>query len=178
MIRFEPLSKSHDRESFVSGAVELDAWFRARSSQDERRNVARVFVAIDDMGIVGFYSLSMFTLLLEDLPPALARKLPRYGAIPAALIGRLARHERVKGKGVGELLLADAVTRILAAARSVAAFAPLRVSRSVPIVVHAKDERAVAFYKSLGFVPFPLHPDRLFLLADTAAAAMDAAARK
>jgi GNAT superfamily N-acetyltransferase len=92
-----------------------------------------------------------------------AHKLPRYDAIPAALIGRLARDERVRGKGVGELLLADAIQRILGAGRSVAVFA---------IVVDAKDDRAVDFYQAFGFRAFPLQPRRLFLLTATAEAAL------
>src|SRR5580692_3926469 len=42
-------------------------------------------------------------------------RLPRYGLIPAALIGRLARDERVRGEGMGGLLLADAVRRVIVA---------------------------------------------------------------
>src|SRR5207248_2508763 len=63
----------------------LDDWFRTRASQDQRRRVAQVFVAIDEKGIAGFYSLSMFTLALDSIPAELANKLPRYDAIPAAL---------------------------------------------------------------------------------------------
>ena len=168
-IRFESLSKKHDRSTFECGVPALDDWFRTRASQDERRNIARVFVALDDDGIVGFYSLSMFTLTLEDLPPELAGKLPRYRALPAALIGRLARHVRARGRGVGELLLGDAITRVLGAAQSVAAFA---------IVVDAKDDAAITFYRTFGFVQFPSTPDRLFLLAQTAAAGLEFARRK
>lgn len=161
----EPLGKHHDRAAFSSGQSELDNWFRQRASQDERRNIARVFVATDDaVGIIGFYSLSSFTLSLEDLPEEMARKLPRYDAIPAALIGRLARDERVRGQGIGELLLADAVRRILGAGDTLAIFA---------IVVDAKDEHAAAFYQRFGFRPFPLHPHRLFLLTSSAAAAVE-----
>ncbi|MBU6299158.1 MAG: GNAT family N-acetyltransferase [Alphaproteobacteria bacterium] len=141
----------------------LDDWFRQRATQDDKRNVARIFVAVDDEGIVGFYSLSAFTLSLTDIPEDLARKLPRYDAIPAGLIGRLARDERVRGQGIGELLLADAIKRILGAGRTLAVFA---------IVVDAKDDRAVTFYKRYGFRSFPLRPRRLFLLASTAAAGL------
>lgn len=165
-IRFEPLSKKHDRSAFDCGVPARDDWFRTRASQDERRNIARVFVAEDDHGILGFYSLSMFTLALEDLPRELEGKLPRYKALPAALIGRLARHVRARGQGVGELLLADAVTRVLGAAQSVAAFA---------IVVDAKDDAASAFYLTFGFIRFPSTPNRLFLLASTAAAGLQTA---
>lgn len=160
-----PLDKQHDRAAFRCGQPELDAWFHQRAGQDERRNIARIFVAVDDaLGVVGFYSLGAFTLALNDLPEDVAKKLPRYDAIPAALIGRLARDERVKGQGLGDLLLADAVKRILGAGRTLAVFA---------IVVDAKDEAAARFYQAFGFRPFPSQPNRLFLLTSTAALALD-----
>jgi len=43
----EPLGK-HDRAAFSCGVAARDDWFRQRAGQDEKRNVARVFVAIDD----------------------------------------------------------------------------------------------------------------------------------
>jgi len=160
----EPLGKHHDRGTFACGRPALDDWFRRCAGQDEKRNIARVFVASDEQfGVVGFYSLSSFTLSTTDLPAEISRKLPRYEAIPAALIGRLARDERVKGTGLGELLLADAIQRVLAASRSLAVFA---------IIVDAKDDRVADFYSSFGFRPFPLNARRLFLPTDTAVAAL------
>jgi ribosomal protein S18 acetylase RimI-like enzyme len=164
-IILEPLGKQHDRSKFACGEAELDDWFRRRAGQDERRNIARVFVAVDsELGVVGFYSLSSFKLDVDDLSEEIARKLPRYDGIPAALIGRLARDIRVRGKGVGELLVADAVRRILSAAQSLAVFA---------IMVDAKNERAATFYESLGFRRFPLRSNRLFLLASSAVKALE-----
>jgi predicted GNAT family N-acyltransferase len=121
---------------------------------------------VDQLGVIGFYRLSTYTLALDDLPANLARKLPRYDAVPAARIGRLARDQRVRGQGMGELLLAYAVCRILGAARSVAVHA---------IVVDAKDHAAASFCRRFGFRSFPLHPSRLFLLISTALAALDRA---
>jgi predicted GNAT family N-acyltransferase len=162
-IAIEPLSKQHGRAAFSCGQPDLDDWFRRRASQDEKRNIARVFVVVDDKRrVVGFYSLSSFTLAIEDLPDEIARKLPRYDAIPAALIGRLAHDQQVRGERIGELLLADAVRRIVDAGRSLAVFA---------IVVDAKDEHAVAFYEGFGFTRFPTRSGRLFLLTSTAAEA-------
>jgi GNAT superfamily N-acetyltransferase len=162
----EPLGK-HDRAVFSCGVAALDEWFRLRAGQDEKRNVARVFVALDDQGgIVGFYSLSSFTLAIADLPPEHAKRPPRYDVIPAALIGRLARHEKVRGEGVGDLLLADAVRRVIGAARSLAVFA---------IVVETTDEKAAVFYHDFRFVPFPNRPLRLFMPASEAAEAMSRA---
>lgn len=163
-VTIEPLSAQHDRAAFSCGQPDLDEWFHRRAGQDDKRNVARVFVAVDDqLGVVGFYALSSYTLALVDLPEEIAKKLPRYDAIPAALIGRLARDERVRGQGIGALLLADAVRRSLTAGRSVAIFA---------IVVEAKDKHAAEFYRGFGFRAFPSRPLRLFLPASVAVAAL------
>lgn len=164
-ITIEPLGKRHDRAGFSCGQPDLDDWLKRRAGQDEKRNIARVFVAVDNgKRVVGFYSLSSFTLSIPDLPPDLARKLPRYDAIPAALIGRLARDESMRRQGLGELLLADAIRRILGATQSLAIFA---------IVVDAKDERAAVFYQAFGFRTFPMRPQRLFLLTATAMAGLE-----
>jgi len=160
---FEPLGAQHERQSFTCGVPALDRWFHAQAGQDDRRGVARTFVALDDQGIVGFYTMGMFAVALADLPPAMVKKLPKYPEVPATLIGRLARATRVRGQGVGELLIADALTRILAAGLSIATFA---------IVVDAKDADAAAFYRRLGFIPFPTRPARLFLPTATATAAL------
>jgi hypothetical protein len=63
-------------------------------------------------------------------------------------------------------LLADAVRRVIGAARSLAVFA---------IVVDAMDERAAAFYRNFGFAPFPSRPLRLFMPASEAAEAVSRA---
>jgi ribosomal protein S18 acetylase RimI-like enzyme len=127
----------------------------------------RVFVAIDDQRrIVGFYSLNSFTLAIADLPSELAKHLPRYDLIPAALIGRLARDQGVRGEGIGDLLLADAVRRMIDASSSLAIFA---------IVVEATDEKAAAFYRSFGFTPFPSRPLRPFMPVSEAGEAVSRA---
>jgi GNAT superfamily N-acetyltransferase len=167
-IRFELLDHQHDRRSFQSGALQLDDWFKTRASQDQRRRIAQVYVALDEHGIVGFYSLSMFTISLDSLPASLARKLPRYSAIPAASIGRLARAERTQGTGIGGVLLNHAFRAILAAAESIAAYA---------ILVDAKDEKAVRFYQARGFVALAAQPNRLFILAETVVSALAASSK-
>ena len=159
-IKIEPLSDHHDRKTFSCGEPELDDYFRRRAGQDERRNVARVFVAVsDDLGVVGFYTLSTCAIHPGQLPKEIARKLPHYDTIPAALIGRLARDLRARGRGIGELLVADAIKRVLLADRSMAIWA---------ILVDAKNQRAADFYKSIGFAPFPSRTSRLFLPTATA----------
>ena len=163
-MRFEPLNKAHDRSGFSCGDPELDRWLRERAGQDERRNVARVFVALDDaIGVAGFYSLAAYSIAREDLPEEAARRLPRYERIPAALIGRLARDIRMRGEGIGPVLLADALRRALAASQQMALFA---------IVVEAKNAAAAEFYRGFGFRHLSRRNNRLFLPAATAREAL------
>jgi len=77
-LRFEPLG-DHDRSAFRSGDELLDRWFTTHAGQEVRRHVARVFVAIDDQGIAGFYSLSMFSISVEDIPPHFVKRLLAMG---------------------------------------------------------------------------------------------------
>ncbi len=153
----EPLAEHHARAGFACGVPELDDYFRQRVGQDVRRGVtcARVLVAAEERRVVlGFYTLSSTVIPLKDLPPQIARRLPRYPNIPATLLGRLAVSLCHRGRGLGEFLLMDALAVSLRQSRTVA---------SLAVVVEAKDEPARAFYARYGFIPFPESTSRLFL---------------
>jgi len=64
--------------------------------------------------IAAYYTLSAASLPMTDLPPDIVRKLPRYPTLPAVRIGRLAVDEKYQRRGLGELLLIDAVRRSMA----------------------------------------------------------------
>jgi GNAT superfamily N-acetyltransferase len=163
-LSFEPLDRGHARKAFSCGQPDLDDWFHRRAGQDQRRNVSRVFVATDkSLGIVGFYSLSALHIDIGELPDWIAKRLPRYDAVPAALIGRLARDVRVRGQGVGDLLLADAIRRLIRSSDEIAIFA---------VIADAKDKNAEAFYRTHGFASFPSRPMRLYLPIATASEAL------
>jgi ribosomal protein S18 acetylase RimI-like enzyme len=159
---FGPLSAQHDRGDFASGSAALDNYLKRVASQDDRRNLARVFVATEPGAarIAGFYSLSGFSVGLGVLPNDLSAKLPAYPEIPAALIGRLARHVAYRGQNVGEMLLMDALRRIALAGQALAVHV---------IVVDAKDDRARAFYRAYGFAELAAHPRRLVIPVATVA---------
>jgi predicted GNAT family N-acyltransferase len=118
--------------------------------------VAAPFVlrAADSSRIVGYYTLSAATIELQELPVAVARRLPRYPLLPAVLIGRLAVDRAFTGQGWGEILLVDALRRSLAQSRQIAAMA---------VVVDAKDAAARRFYERYGFQPLVEHQNRLFV---------------
>ncbi len=134
---------------------------RRQARQDHAKDIARVFVAVgpERHEIAGFNTLGSYTIDLGELPEAQSRRWPRYPEIPAALIGRLAVALDRRGKGLRELLLIDALRRIIETGESVASYAT---------VVHAKNQGAVAFYRKYGFIPFPNRANHLFLPAATA----------
>ena len=151
----EPLASHHDRASFSCGEPSLDRYIRRQASQDARRRVARVFVAhVHPPGrVAGYYTLSAASFERDDLPAEVARRLPHY-PVPAAVIGRLAVDLRSQGSGFGEVLLLDAIRRVVRAGDTIGVYA---------VIVDALHERASAFYERYGFLPFPSRPLRLYL---------------
>jgi GNAT superfamily N-acetyltransferase len=83
----------------------------------------------------------------DDLPPAMAKKLPR--EVPGFSLARLAVRHDLKGQGHGEYLLVHAIDRAARVANEIGGYA---------IFVDAKDENAAAFYKRYGFSAFPDNP--------------------
>jgi predicted GNAT family N-acyltransferase len=152
---FEPLGQKHDRAAFSCGVEALDTYLRKQASQDAKRHAAAPFVLTPDgKTISGYYTLSQYAIDLEDVPEEVAKRLPKYPAISATLLGRLAVSTDYRGKGLGEKLLMDALYRSLKLSEQVA---------STGVVVDAKDETARAFYRKYGFIELPKINRRLFL---------------
>lgn len=144
---------SHDRSQFTCGELALDRYLREQVSQDIRRRVAACFVALADQSrIAGYYTLATASVPLNDLPAPVRSKLPRYPAVPAVRMGRLAVDAGFKGQGLGGALLVDALRR---AARS--------EIPAVALLVDAKDEQAAAFYRHHGFMALADSPLTFFL---------------
>jgi len=145
----ESLNTGHDRTSFTCGEAALDQYLKTQASQDLRRGFANVIVGVKpgSSDICGYYTLSAASVDLTSLPEALRNKLPRYGQVPAVLLGRLAVAQNTQGQGLGVLLLADALKR---ADRSELGWAVL--------VIKAKHDRAAAFYHHFGFLSFAHDP--------------------
>ncbi|KAB2872799.1 MAG: GNAT family N-acetyltransferase [Burkholderiaceae bacterium] len=166
--RIVALAKDHDRAGFASGSEPLDRYLHQQARQDAERRVAAPFVLVEPTSnrVLGYYTLSASVVAAEALPAELAKKLPRYPQLPVTLLGRLAVDQSQRGKGLGELLLMDALRRSLEAAAEIAAMA---------VIVDAKDKEAEAFYGHFGFIPLQHQPARLFLRMRTVAALFPAA---
>lgn len=157
--RIEPLSSGHDRSRFASGSGALDRYLREQASQDIKRRIASCFVAVSvqTREVAGYYTLAAASIALTALAPEIIRKLPRYPVVSAALLGRLAVAVNSQGKGLGGVLLGNAVLRTARAELGVFA-----------MLVDAKDEAAQRFYEHYGFTLLPDAGRRLCLPIATA----------
>jgi len=151
----EPLGPKHDRAAFFCGIEILDAYLRKQAGQDLKKRAAVPFVITPDgTTIAGYYTLSQYSVQLDEVPVEVAKKLPKYPIVPATLLGRLAVSVAFRGQGHGATLLMDALYRTLHHSRGVA---------SAGVIVDAKDAAALAFYKKYGFLELPRIERRLFL---------------
>lgn len=146
-VPFDP--ERHDVATFSCGEPSLDGWLATHADSESRRGSARVWVWLDEASatpdrVLAFYCLSAGKVARQELPKALGRGGPV--EVPAVLIGRLALDGSLRGQDLGEVLLADALSRIVEATRTVGARF---------VVVDALHERAALFYERLGFRRLP-----------------------
>jgi GNAT superfamily N-acetyltransferase len=150
--RLERLAADHDLSAFRSAQDALDAWLRNHALAAQRMDSARTFVLIQQEHVVGYFSLTMGSVLRSDAPAQLVRGLPAY-PIGVALLARLAVDAGHQREGLGGLLLAEALRKAVAAGDAAAA----RL-----VVVDAIDDAAARFYVHHGFLAVPEHPMRLY----------------
>ncbi len=155
----QPLQDKHARANFFSGVIALDRYFQLQAGQDSRRRVAAPFVLVDDREkIIGYYTLSAYSVALVNLPAETVKRLPKYPFLPATLLGRLAVSREHQGQKLGQFLLMDALRRSLRNTREFG---------SIGVVVDAYDATAEKFYLYHEFNLLPGQTGKLFLAMPT-----------
>jgi GNAT superfamily N-acetyltransferase len=145
----ELLNTGHNRKNFACGNKMLDNYFRYQAGQDVKRKLSACFVwPEEETGIIkGYYTLSNNSIPLDSVPDNIRRKLPgSYTSIPVTLLGRLAVNKIFQQKGIGKLLLIDALKRSCLAGNQTGSFAA---------VVDPVNKQAELFYKKYGFIKLP-----------------------
>lgn len=150
----EPLGKHHDRAAFSCGVEILDRYFKQQAGQESRRHVANCFVGVHQEAktVGGYYTLSATSIVFDSLPDGFRKKLPRYPEVPAALLGRLAVDLHHRGRGLGEILLLDAMRQTLHSGLAAAV-----------LVVDPKDDNSAKFYYHYGFLDIGPGRSRLYM---------------
>jgi ribosomal protein S18 acetylase RimI-like enzyme len=137
-------AKRHDRAGFDCSLEPLNRYLRTLAGQHRVKGIATTFVLVDaerPSRILGYYSLSAASLNFERLTEADREGLPAY-PVPAVRISRLATSLSARRQGLGELLLQNAIKRILQARDTLGVHA---------VVVEAKNSAAEGFYRKYGF---------------------------
>lgn len=156
-MRVLPLAGNHDRQGFDCGRQELNDWLRQVARQHQDKGLSKTFVAIREEApdrICGYYALTLAELETHHLPEGWRKKLPR--RIPGVRLGRLAVDREFQGKGLGELLLVDALRR---------AHRIYAEAGGIGLFVDALDKQVAGFYQRFGFEASPDNPLLLFLSA-------------
>lgn len=156
-MQIQPLTGSHNRQNFDCGRQELNDWLLRVARQHQEKGLSKTFVATSEQAperICGYYALTLAELENRHLPEASRKKLPR--RIPGVRLGRLAVDQQYHRKGLGELLLVDALTR----ARRI-----YTEAGGIGLFVDAMDEQAAGYYLRFGFKAAPDNPLLLFLSA-------------
>jgi GNAT superfamily N-acetyltransferase len=154
-VNIELLNSSLNKKAFSCGKDMLDNYLHSQASQDVKRKLCVVFALFEDTTIKGYYTLSNASIPAEMMPDVVRKKMPgSYKALPVTLLGRLAVDAKFKGKGLGSILLIDALRRSFSVAGESLG--------SIGVVVDPLDEDATIFYKKFGFILLP-DSGKLFL---------------
>lgn len=153
------LDKTHNRKNFECEEKSLTDYIQKQVSQDIKKKLAICFVALDvENNVRGYYTLSSQSLGRELIPGKYLKKVPENYNAPVILLGRLARDQTEKGKGLGEHLLLDALFRAFTISeKSIGAMA---------VVVDPINDYAVKFYEKYGFEQLP-DSGKMFLSMNT-----------
>lgn len=99
------LGEADDRSSFQSGDEQLDLFFRRYAGQNQfRHHIGTTYVAVEGSAILGFATVTVGHVEIEDLPSSLRKKLPDY-PLPILRLARLAVDRNTQGKRIGERLM-------------------------------------------------------------------------
>jgi GNAT superfamily N-acetyltransferase len=153
-LRIEKLDRTHAVEPFTCGQPELDRFLVRHALQAQQSNSSQTYLALSGNEVVGFYTIVAGEVQHAKAPERVVKGMPRH-PIPLLVLARLAVHSNAQGRGIGRGLLLDALGRTL----QVADIVGIRA-----LAVHAKDERAVAFYQHFGFTVSPTDLRHLFML--------------
>jgi len=147
--RIELLASKHRKKEFECGKQMLDNYFHHQASQDVKRRLSACFVLEDTKtGLIqGYYTLANNSIPLSEIPEKWKKKLPEsYKSIPVTLLGRLGVDKKFQGRGIGQILLIDALKRSFEISDKIGSFA---------VVVDPLDIEAERFYEKYGFIKLP-----------------------
>ena len=153
----QPLAPEHDTTGFDCGSEAQTIWLRRHALLAQRSGTSRVYVVTipGERTVVGYHALAAGSVSVEEAPSRVGTGVGRH-PVPVVVLTRLGVDVAEQGRGLGRLLVRDALLRVAAAADTIG----LRA-----LLVHVESDVARSFCLHLAeFEPSPTDPLHLFLL--------------
>jgi GNAT superfamily N-acetyltransferase len=153
----------HDRTSFCSGVSSIDNFLKLTAKKQQNADMVRVRVMMDETSarVLGYYVLNAHSIDAGELPDEIGRKAPQHRHVPATYVSMIGVDLSMQGKGLGFILLANALRQILKAAELVA------TAVVILDILDDGDQAAIGkrlrYYKRFGFLELPVKKGRMFL---------------
>lgn len=154
------LHEDHEIHGFDCGMETLNQYLHKYAWNNAAMNfgVTYVMVQTGSYSVLGYYTLVAGQMVPEEtFSGTRRRKLPPHN-VPVVRLARLAVDTSAQGKGLGALLLIDALTHALEFSGSIGAYG---------VEVDAMNESVVPFYQLHGFTVLRDSPLHLFLPMQT-----------
>jgi GNAT superfamily N-acetyltransferase len=158
----------HDSKDFRCGSDSQDNFLRRTAKRQQRDGYTRLYVATDaaqtaePRACLGFYAINAHAIGVAEVPGDAAPRPPRSKLIPGVFLSHLAVDGRHQGKGLGRILLVDAMQQCQRAGQILGVLR-LMLLEVTGAAGEAERARLHSFYASMGFRPLPGRGERLFL---------------
>lgn len=144
-LEIKPLDSAWDRAAFCCGHQTIDNFFRNNAPEHHRKHKARVYCALYDEAVIGYYFLVAQSTPPERVSEEAFKKFGRVKETPCVYLGMLGVHEEHKGNGIGKTLMIHAMRKTMEVADIIGIYA---------LTLEAVDEDVGNFYLGLGFKYF------------------------
>ncbi|MBA3239211.1 MAG: GNAT family N-acetyltransferase [Parachlamydiaceae bacterium] len=152
-LEFNTLSHSSNVSGFDCGIDELNDFLLRLSLiyQERRFGFTILCHQYEDLvqRVIGYYTIAPAQAFRSELPDKIFTGRPRPNPIPAFRLCRLAIDKAFQRKGIGEIVLFNALKKCYEASG---------IFGGALIIVDAKNENARDFYVQYGFQPLPINP--------------------
>jgi GNAT superfamily N-acetyltransferase len=147
-VEIEPLDSKHERGAFCCASTsKIQNYCRKNALRDHQLYKVRVYVAVASgtKKVLGYYSLTLKSLIPADVSDVANDKFARVASVPAIYLAMLGVSDECAGGGIGKKLIGHAIQKALEISEIAGAFA---------LALDALDEEVAALYTELDFELF------------------------
>ena len=150
----------HARNDFYNENPNIDKFLKERANREHEQNISDTYVLINDNDrkkILGFFTLSLSSVILSKIPLTLTKKISKYPKYGTVLLGRMGRDHRHTPKGFGSIIIKEAMKESLKRGT----FYALEVNAK-----KSEGDKLIKYYMGFGFVPLLDDKNHLIMSRD------------